>query len=95
MWFSVCHVRMYMICQGLLSNAICGSKILMPLAIISHLRDLWQVCYNKLNQEGNYRKTDVWDKSQDICQKASFFLAIDWLCNYIIAFCKYDACASW
>ena len=40
----------------------------MLLAILSHVKSQWKVCYNKLKQ-GNFQKTDVGGESQDICQE--------------------------
>ena len=52
----------------------------MLLAILSHVKSQWKVCYNKLKQE-NFQKTDVGGEIQDICQElvvtssyTSFFL---------------------
>lgn len=39
----------------ILSATLAGSKILMSLAILSCLSDLWKVCYNKFNQR-NFQK---------------------------------------
>ena len=42
----------------------------MPPVILSCIKCLWKVCYNKLKQ-GNFQKTDVGDESQNICQELS------------------------
>ena len=36
----------------------------MLLAILSHVKCQWKVCYNKLKQ-GNFQKTDVGGETQD------------------------------
>ena len=40
----------------------------MLLAMLSHVKCQWKVCYNKLKQ-GNFQKADVGGEIQDICQE--------------------------
>ena len=51
--------------SNILSNEFLGGDIWMLLAILSHVKSQWKVCYNKLKQ-GNFQKTDVGGESQDI-----------------------------
>ena len=51
--------------SNILSNEFLGGDIWMLLAILSHVKCQWKVCYNKLKQ-GNFQKTDVGGESQDI-----------------------------
>ena len=54
--------------SNILSNEFLGDNSWMLLAILSHVKCQWKVCYNKLEQ-WNFQKTDVGGESQDICQE--------------------------
>ena len=53
--------------SNILSNEFLGGNIWTLLAILSHVKCQWKVCYNNLKQ-GNFQKPDVGGESQDICQ---------------------------
>ena len=50
--------------SNILSNEFLGGNIWTLLAILSHVKCQWKVCYNKLKQ-GNFQKTDVGGETQD------------------------------